>query len=195
MKPLKNYESAKAYTELEKLPAGGYVVKILNVEYVDNSDKGYNDTIILSFDIVEGEYKDFYRKQYSEQQSEDKKWKGTYRMRVPLDDGSEKDGWTTRRFKTDITAFESSNSGFAWAWKEQSLKGKLVGAVFNDKEYEFNGRSGFFTNCHHLIDAAKIREGKFKTPATQYLSKESQEKNEEWMNIPDGVEDDALPFN
>lgn len=202
MKPIKGYANAKAYTEAERLPVGGYVVKIMNVEYIDNSSKGYSDTIVLSFDIVEGEYKDYFTQNYRSQQGEDKKWKGTYRVRIPKDDGSEQDGWAQRRFKTDITAFEESNKGYHWDWQEQGLKGKLVGVVFNNKEWGMetaNGyQTGWFTNAHHLLSAEAVRNGKYKIPADQPKKdkpSESQQGSNNWMDIPDGVNDDALPFN
>ena len=56
MKKLKGYESAKPYSEQERLPAGGYILRVLNVEYQEND---WGDVIILSFDIAEGEYKGF----------------------------------------------------------------------------------------------------------------------------------------
>lgn len=125
MKKLKGYESAKPYSEQERLPAGGYILRVLNVEYQEND---WGDVIILSFDIAEGEYKGFYNENYENQASEDKKWKGNYRLRVPADDGSDEDAWKQRRFKTIIAAFEDSNNGFHWDWDEQKLKGKVSSA-------------------------------------------------------------------
>ena len=156
----------------------------------------------MSFDIEEGEYKGFFANNYRAQTQEDKKWKGTYRLRVPKDDGSEQDNWTMRRFKTVISAFEESNSGYHWNWDEQTLKGKMIGALFNNKEYEFDGRHGFFTNCHSLVTVEKIRSGKFEIPADTLL-KEKKDNGyptgstpgiDGFMNIPDGI-DEELPFN
>lgn len=199
MKRLNGYENAKAYSEQDRLPAGGYVLKILDVKYQEND---WGDVILLSFDIHEGEQKDFYAANYKAQTQEDKKWKGTYRLRVPKDDDSEQDNWTMRRFKTVISNFEESNQGYHWNWDEQTLKGKLIGALFNNKEYRFNGREGFFTNCHSLVTVEKIRSGKFEIPADTLLK--TQQNNgfpagstpgpDGFMNIPDGI-DEELPFN
>jgi hypothetical protein len=199
MKKLNGYETAQAYFEQERLPVGGYVLKILDVKYQENS---WGDVILLSFDIEEGEYKGFFANNYRAQTQEDKKWKGTYRLRVPKDDGSEQDNWTMRRFKTVISAFEESNSGYHWNWDEQTLKGKMIGALFNNKEYEFDGRHGFFTNCHSLVTVEKIRSGKFTIPEDTLL-KEKRDNGyptgstpgiDGFMNIPDGI-DEELPFN
>ena len=60
MKPLKTkYEP---YSNVEKLPAGGYVLEIKHVEYENNSDKGYNDKIVLAFDIYEGDFRDHFQR-------------------------------------------------------------------------------------------------------------------------------------
>lgn len=198
MKKLNGYEKAQAYSDTERLPVGGYVLKIMDVKYQEND---WGDVILLSFDIAEGEQKDFFATNYKEQTGEDKKWKGTYRLRVPKDDGSEQDNWTMRRFKTVMSAFEDSNSGYHWNWDEQTLKGKLIGALFNNKEYEFNGRNGFFTNCHSLVTIEKIRSGKFEIPADTLLKNNGQQSGgygkpdaNGFMNIPDGI-DEELPFN
>lgn len=198
MKRLNGYEKAKTYSEQERLPVGGYVLKVLDVKYQENS---YGDNILLSFDITEGEQKDFFANNYRSQTGEDKKWKGTYRLRVPKDDGTEQDEWTMRRFKTVITNFEESNPGYHWNWDEQTLKGKQIGALFNNKEYSFNGRHGFFTNCHSLVTVEKIRSGKFEIPADTLLKENnnggypsgSTPADDGFMNIPEGV-DSELPF-
>lgn len=193
MKKLSRYEEAKVYSEQERLPVGGYILKIMDVKYQENA---WGDAIILSFDIEEGEQKGFFAENYKNQTQEDKKWKGTYRLRVPKDDGSEQDEWTMRRFKTVIRNVEESNPGFHWDWDEQKLKGKTVGALFNNKEYEVKGRHGFYTNCHSLVTAEKIRSGSFKIPEDTLLKKATGTRPgaDGFMNIPDGI-DEELPFH
>ena len=148
MRKLNGYAQAQVYTETERLPVGGYVLKILDVEYQENS---WGDVIILSFDIIEGEHRNFFLNNYKNQSAEDKRWKGVYRLRVPKDDGTEQDEWTMRRFKTVITNFEESNLGYHWNWDEKSLKNLMIGGILNNKEYEFNENRGFFTNNKRLI--------------------------------------------
>lgn len=196
MKQLNGYANAQVYTEQERLPVGGYILKILDVKYQEND---WGDVILLSFDIAEGEQKDFFKTNYNQQEGEDKKWKGVYRLRVPKDDGSKKDEWTMRRFKTVISNFEESNNGYHWNWDEQTLKGKSIGALFNNKEYEIGSRHGFFTNCHSLVTTEKIRSGKFTVPENTLLNNSSGTARNKpdadgFMNIPDGI-DENLPFN
>ena len=199
MKKLNGYANAQVYTEQERLPVGGYVLKILDAKEEDNSNKGYNNKLILSFDIAEGEHKDFFAANYRAQASEDKKWKGVYRITVPADDGSKEDEWKQNRFKTIMSNIEESNPGFHWDWDENKLKGKLIGALFNNKEYEFEGRHGFFTNCHSLVSVERIRSGKFTIPEDTLLNKgnvasQPRPNADGFMNIPDGI-DEELPFN
>ena len=122
----KNYESVKPYTQMDKLPIGGYVLEILNVK-IENTQ--YGDKLVLGFDIKEGEQAGFYKKNLAQQAQEDRKWKGNYRLSIPKDDGTEDDNKIQRRFKTVMDQFEDSNNGFHWDWDEQKLKGKLIGGI------------------------------------------------------------------
>lgn len=184
-----NYKKAQAYMQQERLPIGGYVLKILNVEYKEND---WGDQLILSYDVAEGDQKDFYKRNYQNQTTEDKKWKGTTRINVPKDDGTEQDEWKMRSFKSMVEAFEDSNQGYHWAWDENTLKDKLIGGVFNDKEWEMNGRTGFFTNCHHLTSVENIRTGNFKIPDATLLKTKGEPADNNWMNV-DGDQEE-LPF-
>ena len=189
MRPFAGFETTRPYSNIERLPAGGYVVKILDAEEVEYS---WGRVLVISFDVSEGEHKGFFRQNYEDQQVEDRKWKGTYRMNLPKEDGSEKDEWTARRFRTDMDAIRDSNPGFHWDWNEKGLKGKIVGALFRNKEYEFNGIRGFFTECCAFTDTGIIRSNKFKMPKDKLLKQHSGQ------SIPDDdfapVVDDSLPF-
>lgn len=196
MKQYNGFDRNDVYRNTERLPAGGYVIKILEAKEVEND---YGRKLVISFDIAEGEYKDFFASNYRAQVGEDKKWKGTYRVNVPKDDGSEQDGWAKRRFNTLIVDIEESNPGYHWDWDESKLKGKTIGALFNNKEYEFNGRHGFFTNCHSLIPAERIRSGKFEIPADTLLNSNNDVPLPKmdangFMDIPAGI-DEELPFH
>ena len=192
----KSYEEAKVYTDAGRLPVGGYVLNIEDIKYEEGRD-GKSDIIIFRFDICEGDYAGFFRKNFEENPQEDKKWKGTYRLYVPKDDGSEQDAWTMKRFKTVMNAFEDSNGGFHWNWDETTLKGKRIGGIFNEKEYEFNGRHGFYTNCYGFCSAEKIRNGSYKIPEPTLLKNRMPASvpsaEEDFMKIPAGAEE-AIPF-
>ena len=70
MRRLNGYAQAQVYTDSERLPVGGYVLKILDVEYQTNN---WGDLILLSFDIEEGEQRGFFAGNYKGQTTEDMK--------------------------------------------------------------------------------------------------------------------------
>lgn len=189
MKAFNNYENTVAASENKKLPAGGYEIGILGAE-----EKTYDwgSVLEIKFDICEGEYKNFYTNQFKASTVEDKKYKGTYRINVPKDDGTDMDEWTKRKFKRDIEAIEASNPGYKWDWDEKKLKGKKVGAIFFEKEYEFNGTHGFFTTCHSFKGINDIKSGNFVIPKPKLLKGSAATAP---ANDPiDEIDDDDLPF-
>lgn len=197
MKKPNNYDKAQEYTPAKKLPAGAYICQIMNVEEQTND---YGTKLILAFDIVEGEFKDFYKEQYGSQTQEDKKWKGNFRIACP-DDNAEENDWKLRMLKSSIHKFEDSNQGFHWDWDEQKLKGLKVGILVRDKEYDYEGRHGFWSEPFALIAVDDVKNGNFDVPETKYLDANNNSNNasastgDGFMNIPDNVDDGGLPFN
>lgn len=194
MKPFADYETTQAAGEFEKLPKGAYEVKIeqAKVTTYTGKDGSSFEKLEIAFDIDKGEYAGYYRRNLESQQQEDKKWKGVLRIYVPKDDGSEKDQWTKRKFKAIIQAIEDSNPGYHWDWNESGLKGKIVGCIFQWKEWAMNGKSGWFANPYNFIDVAKVRSGEFKLPDDKPLPKDQKP-----VDINISAEDDSeedLPF-
>ena len=109
---------------------------------------------------------------------------------------TDRDGKTSRQFKTFCTAVEHSNTGFKMVWGEQfcnALKGKAVGGVFGEEEYIGNDgevktarKLFWFRGIDKVMDA--------EVPAKRTVDA-PQQASTDWMSIPDGVEDDGLPFN
>ena len=164
------------------------MAKILNAEEVSYD---WGSVLLISFDIMEGQYKDFFAKDYKEQDREDKKWRGTYRLSEPKDDGSEKDGWTKRTFGNAIWSVEESNPGYHWDWNEVGLKEKIVGVLFRNREWEMNGNTGWTTECCALASVDDIRQGKYRQPKDKPL-KTSGASNSNFMPASDNSGD--LPF-
>lgn len=193
---IKQYSGAHAQkrVEREKLPAGGYVAKILDAK-VQTYDFG--DMLVLSFDIAEGIYKDHFKKDYTANPNEDKKWRGTFRLSIPKDDGSEKDEWSKNGFNGFIYAIEDSNPGYTWDWNEAMLKGKLIGVLFRNKEWEWKGDKGWMTECCAVDAVSTIREGKFKQPKDKPLAKKQENTfaSAAANAFSDTDEDGELPFD
>lgn len=193
IKRFNDYDKTQSYSDYQQLPKGGYVLKIMGAENV-------NDQYVkISCDIAEGEYKDFYTNDYKNQQREDKKWRCNYLLCLAKDDGTEQDGWTKRNFKTVMEALEDSNHGYHFDWDEKKFKGKLIGGLFNEREYEKDGNVRRATNLAKLCTVEKIRSGNYKIPADKLLNNggsynNTSAANDGFMNIPDGI-DEELPFN
>lgn len=163
--------------ELPKLEPGGYVLRIINVK-VEESQWGAK--LAFQFDIAEGNNKDFFKNLYSATPDDwgDKKWKGSYRMKFPVNEGDQtRYNKAVGFFKSQLEAFEKSNPGLkinaGGEWDEQMLKGKIVGAIFNEREWEMNGKSGFYTQCKRFISADDIRNGKYTIPKADMLKTKS----------------------
>lgn len=202
------YKQAEAtsFSELPKLQPGGYVVKILNVK-VEPTDWG--SRLAIRFDIAEGEFKGFFDKLYkaTPDEWENKKWKGSMRLSIPHNTGDEtKFKKSLGYFKSQIQAFENSNANLhidcERDWDENVLKGKLVGALFNEKEWEMNGNTGWFTQCKRFVPVNDIRSGNFTIPKREELkNKPSTASNDSFdpnANLSDFVEinagNDTVPF-
>jgi len=187
MKPYSGYQAKRSGNSREILPAGGYVAKIISAR-VDETKFG--DKLIVAFDIAEGDYRGFFKKDFDSNTSEDKKWRGVYRANVPTEDGSERDDWNKRTMNNVAACFEESNQGYTWDWDESRLKGLIVGVLFRNKEWEVDGRTGWTTECCALTDAQSIRDGKFKTPKDKPLANHSS------VSVVPAEEEDSgeLPF-
>lgn len=191
MKPFKDYEKTRVYTDVEKLPSGYYVGRILNAEEKQNHRGG--SRLEISVDITEGEFKEYYRENYVNQQFENKKWKGVLTLFTPTDDGSEKDGWTKRTFKTSISAVEDSNNGYHWDWNEAKLKGLDVGLAVRQEEYDVEGRQGWAPKVFKFVSVEDVRSGKLKMPEDKPLKNGiSTSAANDGDFAP--VNDDDLPF-
>ena len=192
-----DYEKTQAYSEYQALPKGGYVVRILGATVHENSNGQY---VKIAADIAEGEYQGFYHRDYQNQQSEDKKWRCNYLLNVPKDDGSEKDGWTKRRFKTFTEALEESNPGYHFDWDGTKFKGLIIGGLFNEREYEKrDGNIGRATNFAQVCSVEMIRGNRYRLPEDRLLPKTGNSSNSGmtdefgFMTVPENAADE-LPF-
>ena len=150
----------------ETLPACGYVCSILSARVEEND---WGSTLIIAHDVCEGEFSGIFKRDYDNNDREDKKWRGTFRLRLPKDDGSEQDAWKKRSLGNTIWALEQSNPGFSWDWDEKKLKGKKIGLLYRNKEWEMNGRTGWTTEAISAESIDNIREGKFRIPKDKAL--------------------------
>lgn len=193
MQPLKGYESAKVISAVPQLPKGGYIARILDCK--EESRNGYS-WLAISFDISEGEYKGHFAEQYRANINENKKWRGTYNAFIP-DESSQYYEDNLKRFKTMMANIEDSNPGYHWDWDERKLKGKTIGVLFGEKEFETeNNGVIIITECRGIRSAECIKEGKFKMPALKTLGGASAASAPAQSSSFNAVadDDDDLPF-
>jgi len=206
MKQFNGYDDAKKSAEYKgssQIPVGAYVCKVQGVKLEPGTD-GNSDAIAIRFDVAEGEYKDFFKTQYEQNSSDDRKWKGATRIYCPKDDGSEQDGWTKNAFARWTKAFEDSNSGYSWDWDENKWKNKYIGLIFGPTGTVINGKEVLYNEMHRPCSVTEVKEGTFYQKALELKKKKgytgdkhgfnsASNSNDEFMNIPVGV-DEEVPF-
>lgn len=191
MKPFDGYKAEKPVGAKENLPVGAYIAKILEAKEIEYS---WGNVLLISFDITEGEHKDFFANDYKAQTSEDKKWRGTFRLNQPKeDDNSVENGWTKNTFNNTMYAIEASNNGYHWSWDEKTLKGKSVGVVYRNFEWEVNGKTGWSTECGMIIPVDNVRTGKYKPMKDRPLKNKAATPTSNTFVPYD--ENEELPFN
>jgi len=189
MKQFSGFEAKKASSGREILPAGGYVCEIKSVK---DEQFDWGSRLALAIDVAEGEYAGFFKKDFDGNEREDKKWRGIYRINIPKDDGTEQDGWTKRTFGNFIWAVQESNSGYVWNWDEKTLKGKKVGVLFREEEWEMDGRTGWTTKAAGSVSVEDCRSGNFKQLKPKPLKNRPVAED---TVAPATVDDeDSLPF-
>ena len=173
MKALNGYNDAVESTgDFPKLPAGGYVCKIIKVEDVESKEY-----LKITFDIYEGEYRGWYRDQRErlEESGFDAGYVGTTIR-------SYKES-ALGFFKAFISAVDASNGtqfgpSVEYGLDEQKLVGCLVGFLIGYEEYERTkgkhaGEIGEREKVVSVKAADKIRSGAFKVPELKKLEGKS----------------------
>ena len=167
-----NLDNVQEAGSFERLPAGCYECKIIKVEDVAN-----REYLKIYFDITNGNYKGWFKKQYDEDNREQKQWSGNFvrsykESALPF-------------FKGFVTACENSNKNFKWdGVNEQDFVKKNVGLVIGYEEYiNNNGKKRVrMVADPHSID--KIKSGEIPVPELKKLdpSKEVQTVKSEFVD-------------
>ncbi|MCH5298045.1 MAG: hypothetical protein J1E85_10320 [Ruminococcus sp.] len=190
---IKQYRGMKAEKTVGNtpLPAGGYVAKI---EKAKIEEYNWGSVVVIAFDIVEGEYAEFFKKQFDSNPNEDKKWKGTYRLTVP-DESSQYFESNQKTFNNFIYAIEDSNSGYHYDCDETKFKGKLISVIYRNKEFiGSDGNIVTCTECGGVTDIQSIRDNSFKPLKDKLLNDVPKQNNNPNSDFADMPIDDDLPF-
>ena len=159
MKAINNFDKIQESGSFEKLPVGGYIIKILAVD--DVPEKEY---LKIFFDINDGEKKGFFQKAFKEDTRAEKKWPNagsfirSYKeTALPM-------------FKGFTNAIDNSNKGYKWNFDEKSLVNKIVGVVIGEEQYlnqKGQVRTRTYVSAVRSVDT--IKKGEFTVPELKKL--------------------------
>ncbi len=201
IKKPQGYDQAPAFTgESQQLPKGKYICVIKQVAVQENRRGG--DQIVIFFDIADGDYQGFYQKLYDADRAQnpsEAKWRGVFKQDME-DKGL---SW----FKGIITSIERSNN-FIFQWdkenNEKTLAGKKFGGVFRRRQYEKeNGDRPIITELFRIRSIAGLAEAEIpedslledtNKPAQVQKPAPSSAIGDGFMNIPEGVDNEGIPF-
>ena len=176
MKAINNFDKIQESGSFEKLPVGGYIIKILAVD--DVPEKEY---LKIFFDINDGEKKGFFQKAFKEDTRAEKKWPNagscirSYKEKaLPM-------------FKGFTNAIENSNKGYKWNFDEKSLVNKVVGVVIGEEQYlnqKGQVRTRTYVSAVRSVDT--IKKGDFTVPELKKLDatkvSSSQPKQDDFVD-------------
>ena len=199
IKKPQGYDAAAAYTgESQQLPKGKYVCVIKQVA-VQESRNG-NDQFVILYDIAEGEQKGFFQKLFDADKTQNPsgaKWRGVYKQNM--------EGKGLSWFKGIITSIERSNA-FVFPWdkdgNEKTLVGKKFGGIFRRRQYEAdNGNRPVVTELFRIrsldgLEEAEVPEDELlpQDGRTSTNTNVSVPDSDGFMNIPEGADDEGIPF-
>lgn len=189
-----DYDTAQVIGNSKKLPPGGYVCKIRKAEERNNR-KG-NPMLVCALDIFDGEYKDFFMNKFQEKKQyakhgEQAKYPNDGMLYLNVYD---KDGNTSRGFKTFVEALIAS--GATPSWDDNfcdTITNKLVGVVFRRSEEEYEGRIYWACKPYNYTSVEKIQKGEFTVPDDVPLTPQN---NDTEYDVPgySSLSDDDVPF-
>jgi hypothetical protein len=184
-----------------QLPKGAYVIVIKGVK-MDKWPSG-DERIAIAFDIAEGEYKGLYQSQFDSDTRSGKQWPydAVFNLNVPTDSS---EPWVWDAYNSFFADLEDSNNGFVFSGDLKTLKGKVIGGKFHNRQTEKDGNI-----YDHIVmkwtciadDVRNNRAGKLPndkligagTRASGASSSASSD-SDGFMDIPDGTVDEELPF-
>lgn len=186
---------AIARHDFKRLPAGGYICRIVGCEFGTNKDG--QDMLILNVDICEGEFAGYFQK-YSARYG---KWNFNAVFKRKIFGVNGKD--FADSFQQLLEDIEASNAGFKFNdgdINETDFIGRLCGFIFGDKEYQKTD-GGIGTNAQVTFSKSvnQIREGNFKIPPTKKFTAQTTTTNEphpleDEITETDSLELDDPPF-
>lgn len=193
------YDEAKASGDFTPVELGGHYLVIKQVSERKNKNGG--DMIVVLFDFAQNDKQaGYFMEQFKSDIRPDKKWSNQATQYINVYDA---DGNTSRSFKTFTTCVEHSNPGFTTQWGDnfcQQFKDKKIGGVFGEQMDYYNGDEKKKRVLRWFVSSDKVADAQVpdmsETQAYKtYKANASIASANGFMNIPQDIEDDELPFN
>lgn len=180
-----DYQRAEAQTggDFQRLPAGGYVCRIISATDHSTEEKPYLDIV---YDVAEGDYAGYYSDEWGKENT----WAHSVRWYYTKAALGMFKGNLKNVDESNGTSFEvSAQTGI----DERKLAGCLIGMIIGYEEYESNdGSIKTRIRVRSTRPVAQIRDGRFKMPELKKLASEADpiipSKPETTVN------EDDLPF-
>ena len=195
MQKPQGYDNVQAFGSFVPLELGGHICVVKKKK--KKKTRGTNkDMLVIYIDTHSTDKQpNYYTDSYKNDTREPKKWPigGTVRQLV-LD----KDGNTSRGFKTFIEMVEQSNPGFKVQWGDNfcnCFKGKLVGGVFGREQYYNSyGEEKFSTKCTGFRTVEDVKEGRVEVPKDKLLNPSNNSTTSSGFDDFTPVNDEDMPF-
>ena len=184
---------AKQPTTFDVLPAGGYIAKIIEVD--DRTWSGHSEPAhMIHMDISEGEHRNIYKKNNAN--AEKDRWL-SYWFAEPGKDSPE---WLLSKVGGIQTSLAESNDKVNLS-DPHSWKGKYVGVVVGDEEYESNSGTVYTRPyVNYICSTGRIRKGEgqpggYKIPKLKRLETITP-RSLSSADVPDSFSaaEDDIPF-
>ena len=150
--------------EFKKMPAGGYVCKI--VKAASGLNRYEEPCLLLYLDVAEGEYQNYFGDIYAKRlvRGEDR-YPCVYSQPV----------YAARNLKRLIESVEASNEEYQTTcvegseWDERELEQLKVGVVFGEKEFRNSrGKQRVYLIPQEITSVETIRRGEYELPERRY---------------------------
>ena len=184
---------AKVPTTFDVLPAGGYIAKIIEVD--DREWSGHIEPAhLIHMDIAEGEHMAIYQK--NNQGADRPRWL-SYWFAEPSQGSPD---WLLSKVGGIQTSLAESNDNVNLS-DPRTWKGKMVGVVVGDEEYESNSGTVYVRPyVNYICSTGRIRKGEnqpggYKIPKLKTL-KNAAPRPLASTEMPDSFSaaEDDIPF-
>mgnify|MGYP001027895146 CR=1 FL=1 len=202
MKKPNNYENTQVSGEFTPVELGGHYLTIKDV--TEMKSKNGKDMIRVSFDFASNDKQSgYFMESFKNDIRPDKKWPNQATQYILTED---ENGNCSKSFKTFITCVEHSNSGFVAQWGDNfgaQFKNKVVGGVFGPQKDYYENKEREKRVLRWFVSVDKVKDA--QVPDMQETQAYKNYKNgyhpsatsagDGFMNVPDGIDDEELPFN